>query len=577
MGRERRGFWPDLAVTVLLLLAGYAIAHHYGWQIMEMIDGGLVESPAWRIANGQVPYRDFGVNQGLSADLTLALAMLAFGPTLKASVIHVAVCNAVASGLAFALFRLTGLPRLAAALFAFATGVVFYPPQGLVMPMQQGALGILAALTLIAWDARHPTLAGGRWAIPFGAGIALAFAFFGKITLGLFGPALALALWGGTPRRLAGRLALVALGGVLPFLALWAWAGADLLAARRLWVYLFVLPWEFGGERFGFGVQKALVIYELAPTPSFVLGFAAVAAAFALARGTGGATGTGLPPLRLALVGALVLIGNIAYARIAHWVPNTLLQMVFVGTGLIAAALWRLARARAEAAGPAGGGEARLCGRVLLGLMLFTTAFDAWWLDANMNRHKGIRNLDTTQWHRLSIDPALVFPEIAGARFHDRLVLDKRAELVGTVAEQEERLRLMRARIDLLRRLPYPVLTAGIGNDVVIYAGKVPVAPVVYVQPGAAGPSRDSPHYPMLLDDLGRNIRRFGAGGVVLSPAARANHAADLAARPDLFCTLREDAAATAWLAEFCPDALDRPDAVAAIAHLLDFDGARYR
>lgn len=152
---KRGGPWRDPAVAGLLLVAGYAIAHHYGWRIMEMIDGGLIESPAWWITNGQVPYRDFGVNQGLSADLTLALAMLAFGPTLKASVIHVDVCNAVASGLAFALFRLTGLPRLAAALFAAATGVVFYPPQGLVMPMQQGALGILAALTLIAWDARR--------------------------------------------------------------------------------------------------------------------------------------------------------------------------------------------------------------------------------------------------------------------------------------------------------------------------------------------------------------------------------------------------------------------------------------
>jgi len=565
----------DAVVAGGVLLVGFAIAYYYGWRTVEMIDGGLVESPAWRIANGQVPYRDFGVNQGLSADVTLALAMLVLGPTLTASVVHVAVCNAVAAALAFVLGRCAGLPRLGAALFAVATGVIFYPPQGLVMPMQQGALGILAALTLAFWEARRPADARGGGLIRGGIGVSLAFAFFGKITLGLFAPAVVLTLWETRPRRLLAKLAAVALGGGLCFVALWVWAGADALAARRMWIYLIALPWEFGGERFAFGVQKALVIYELAPTPSFVLGFAALPAVIALARGLPPVGGRGISPLRTAGIGLLVLVGNIAYARIAHWNPNTLMQLVFVGNALLAAALWRLTLARAEAPAPAAG-EARLFARILLGLFLFTAAYDGWWIDANMNQHKGIRNLDLTQGHRLTLDPSLVFPEIKGAQFYDKLQLIKGSELIGAAA-WERSLRQTRARIDLVRRLPYPVLTSGIDNDVVIYAGKVPVLPVVYVQPGAASPYRESATYAFLLDDLRRNIVRFEVGGVLFSPATYQAFAADLAARPDLFCAVREEPAASAWLAEFCPAMLDRPDAVPLIGHVLGFDGPRYR
>lgn len=227
------------------------------------------------MVHGQVPFRDFGLIQGLTAAFFEAVFLAVFGANLQALVIHVAVVNGLASVVAYFILRLVGLSRVTAFVFAALTGVIFYPPQGLAFSVQHGSLMMMTALLLaLLANFRLKSTAIVAW---FGCGVALAFAYLSKQALGFYLPGLLVLMFCGGAQRILTTLCAVTLGGILPFVVLFAAAGADAQAATRMLIYLVTMPWEFGGGRLDADLNEALVVYELAITPTIV---ATVAFAF---------------------------------------------------------------------------------------------------------------------------------------------------------------------------------------------------------------------------------------------------------------------------------------------------------
>lgn len=210
-GSDVAGHWERWRTPVLLvlgaLLSGVTLLREIGPH-----DEGLMLQAAQRIADGQLPYRDFWWNYGPGQPLLLALPIKLFGPSLLWWRLLRVVIDAVVALLAYKLIR-----RIATSAPSAANGPRVV--EGVAL------LGWLAAAAAMAWPATpspNPTaLLLVLWALLLGrhhrlwAGALCGLAIVFRPEIGIAG-AVAVALAGGGWAALA-PAAGVAVVGLLPF------------------------------------------------------------------------------------------------------------------------------------------------------------------------------------------------------------------------------------------------------------------------------------------------------------------------------------------------------------------------
>ena len=173
-----RRIGDSLFLLTLALLAGFAFlwVWHVGHRGMFLFDQSIVFDGAWRILQGQVPYRDFLMAFGPVTFFLQALAFQLFGVDFSSAVLAGAVVNVVATGAAVRLHLLL-FPgsRAASLLSGLLTAVWFQAPFGTLWIEQTAFLFNLLALLAVA-EAREERSARATpaWLAVAGAFIALA-------------------------------------------------------------------------------------------------------------------------------------------------------------------------------------------------------------------------------------------------------------------------------------------------------------------------------------------------------------------------------------------------------------------
>jgi hypothetical protein len=242
----RFGFAAGLS---LLLCFSFAWVWHVGHRGLFLLDQSIAFDGAWRIAQGQVPYRDFLMPFGPVGFLLPALFFRVAGPSFSALVAAASVLSLLGTAVAVRLcWRLTG-SRALALLGGALTAVWFQAPFGVPWMEQTAFFFDLLALACVV---EQRVSARSSIALAVLAGVASALAVLSKQNAGgLFG----LVALGGllVPLRGRAREALraalgYAAGGVATALAfaLWVQTYSDF---RTFWHYWVEVSAETGISR----------------------------------------------------------------------------------------------------------------------------------------------------------------------------------------------------------------------------------------------------------------------------------------------------------------------------------------
>jgi hypothetical protein len=216
---------PTLRYAVLFVLAALLSGVTIRWGINPH-DEGLVLQAGARVADGQLPYRDFYANYGPGQYELAGLLHLIFGPSLLVwRVVHVAL-DATVALLAYVIARRDAPEPLALGAWLAVAAVMAFPsiphPNPTALAFAFGAL-----------------LLARRW--PAGAGAVAGLAFFFRFDLGaaaVIGAALAAAAAGG--RRAAVR----------------ALAVGTVVAVVPLVPFVIASPHDFWDQTFGFALDQ---------------------------------------------------------------------------------------------------------------------------------------------------------------------------------------------------------------------------------------------------------------------------------------------------------------------------------
>lgn len=120
----------DISLTLLCGAAGFAATWQAGRIGYFPYDQSIVFDGAWRVVNGQVPWRDFVLPNGITPIVMQALAFELFGVSWASYVLHAAAVNAVAAGLVYVFMRELGHGRSVSFAVGLLTAATLYPPVG---------------------------------------------------------------------------------------------------------------------------------------------------------------------------------------------------------------------------------------------------------------------------------------------------------------------------------------------------------------------------------------------------------------------------------------------------------------
>jgi hypothetical protein len=219
------------------------------------VDQSILFDGGYRIAIGQVPYRDFFIPNGPVSLSLQALFFKLFGIDYGTYILHAAVVNAAAALLAFLwVRRLFPEARLHAYLAAVLTAFWFYPPFGTPWFEQTAFFFhfISMAFLVAAW--RRPAVDGRGYLLLVAAGMAGGLSFLSKQNAGLLAVAASLGviLLGFTEgaRRKSSSLTAFLSGVALTFavFAVWLTLTSDVHLFR---LFFFEIPSEEGWRRLG--------------------------------------------------------------------------------------------------------------------------------------------------------------------------------------------------------------------------------------------------------------------------------------------------------------------------------------
>jgi hypothetical protein len=238
----------DAAMAIALFSFGLLVNLYYGRLGFMPLDQGIVFDGAWRMMQGQVPYRDFTAPNALVPSLLQVPYFAVFGVTWFAFVLHASVINGLFSAGTYALLRRLEASRLEAAAFAALTAFFFYPPNGTPFMDQHAFFFTALAFATVYVGSTTASARHARWCwivLPW----LLALGYFSKQIPTAFG-ALAIAGFLVIQFRRAGQwLGDIVLGGLMLLAvatALWLVLGLSLEAA---WQSLVSMPLDIARER----------------------------------------------------------------------------------------------------------------------------------------------------------------------------------------------------------------------------------------------------------------------------------------------------------------------------------------
>jgi hypothetical protein len=239
----------EFVLLGLLLIAGAAVCLYYGRMGFMPLDHSIVFDGAWRVLNGQIPWRDFNLPNGLTPILFQAALFKLLGVSWFSYVLHAALFNGLFCVLGYLMLRLLGGAPLTAFFYALITAIVMYPPLGGPYLEQHGFFFVLLAIVLglAAPRARSGFARDLFWLmIP----PALALGFLSKQIPTVFGIALVGFILILTPRRLRRRGLVMNAASVIALALLLVAAARLFQIDSGLWqLYYYRLPSALGRER----------------------------------------------------------------------------------------------------------------------------------------------------------------------------------------------------------------------------------------------------------------------------------------------------------------------------------------
>lgn len=230
--RGRRGAaLYGVACIALAVVAGW-----FNWQTghrgISPLDQSIIFDGAWRIAQGEVPYKDFLMPFGPVTFWIQAAFFKVFGATWTATVIAASLVNATATLVAMRVTRfLTGGSRVLAVCAGVGTAVSFQAVFGTLFLEQTAMLMDLLALASALESMRAGARRAGLWRAASGSLVAVALLSkqnFGVMFLPIVWGVMtieALPEWKAGVRRVAESLAGMAC--VLAGFGVWLWAYSD--------------------------------------------------------------------------------------------------------------------------------------------------------------------------------------------------------------------------------------------------------------------------------------------------------------------------------------------------------------
>lgn len=371
-----------LVVFVALVCAfGFAVALGLdaGRKGYMPLDHGIVFDGAWRVLQGQVPFRDFTTPNGLAPIYLQAPFFALFGPTWFAYVLHAALANGAFVLLVYALLRRFALARPWALVYALASAVTFAPPIGVPYMEQASFLFALAAIVAAAWargESERPRRATLLWCA---SSVALAAAFASKqIPAGFALPiVLAIAACEARGRRVQAFGWLVASGAAVVVLAVLvaAAAGVD-------WGLAYDFGWRLPQSEGVFKLRFVNTPAKFANRVTTILGdtglvatsVGALAPLIALAALVKSVVGRAVDRVGLGAFALAAALAWTCYVFVAfagnQWQNGV--PLVFASAGLVHAGLARLA------VGGDTPGALRTSTRLLGAALAVCVARDAW-------------------------------------------------------------------------------------------------------------------------------------------------------------------------------------------------------
>lgn len=171
----------------LLIIAAtsFAICYAAGQRGFYALDQSIVFDGAYRILQGEVPYRDFLFPFGPMPLWVQALFFLMLGTSFKAYLLASSLCNVAASILAALIVQKVGGVRLPALAAGLVTAFWFYSPFGTPYMEQTGFLFSLLGIYLAVITPRSEVLRD-QFPYLFGAGCAVGLAALCKQHVGVF-------------------------------------------------------------------------------------------------------------------------------------------------------------------------------------------------------------------------------------------------------------------------------------------------------------------------------------------------------------------------------------------------------
>src|SRR5262245_42926994 len=174
-----------MALCSLLAIFGFGLVWISGHRGLFLLDQSMIFDGAWRLLQGQVPYRDVYYPFGPVTFLIQAGFFKLFGVSFSTTVLAAAVVNAVAGLIVVRIIRqLFPHRRIIALMGGLATICWFQAPFGTLWLEQTAFFFGLAALCVTVEAERHDTNLAVYARLVFG-GILLALSILSKQNAGL--------------------------------------------------------------------------------------------------------------------------------------------------------------------------------------------------------------------------------------------------------------------------------------------------------------------------------------------------------------------------------------------------------
>ncbi len=184
-----KGNLPEVLSVFSLLIFSFTFCYYCGLRGFFPLDQSIVFDGAWRIIQGQVPFKDFVCPIGPLSFLYQAGIFCLLGTSIRTYALGAAVLNAVACAAVFLILKKL-FPKSEISPFAGAllSAAFFFPPAGTTYPDQMSLLlCMLSLLAIVAVPAKSANPETSHTAaLVFSAGFAVAAAFLTKQNFAVF-------------------------------------------------------------------------------------------------------------------------------------------------------------------------------------------------------------------------------------------------------------------------------------------------------------------------------------------------------------------------------------------------------